>query len=146
MKMYRKKLNSLEELQREKIRLRYERRHLQAEDLNPLPEWGRNKISGAATSGLLGTLIALVSSDSKMQTALALGKPIWNALRKRRPKKRQIRYAAGLPREKSVAKKIITEIAVNYLIGKAVQLSVKGIRSFVKRKKKAKKLERMLYS
>ena len=145
MKMYRKQLNSLEELQREKIRLRYERKRLQAEDLNPLPEWGKNKISGAAKSGLLGTVIALVTSDSKMQTALALGKPILNALSKRKAKKRQIRYAAGLPREKSVAKKIITEIAVNYLIGKAVQLSVKGIRSLVKRKK-TRKLERMRYS
>ena len=145
MKMYRKKLSSLEELRREKIRLRYERRHLQPKDLNPFSEWGGSKMSAAAGSGLLGTILGFATSHSKWDTALAIGKPLLKALGRRRKRKQYVHYASVAPRKKSTAKRIITDIAVTYLIGKAVQLSVKGIRSFAKRKK-AKKLERMLYS
>lgn len=145
MKLYRKKLDSLEALKREKIRLKYELQHSKASDLNPLTELGRSKISNKAKSGLLGTIMALASSQSQWQTAMALGKPLLNLLSRRRAKAREIRYVSGLPRKKSFGKKIITDIAVSYIIGKAVQMSVHGIQLFLKRKK-AKKLDRMLYS
>ena len=143
MKLYRKKLDSLEALKREKIRLRYERMHTSVSDLNPLAEVGRSKISGAAQSGILGTLMELASSKSQMQTAMAIGKPLLNMMRKRKAKAREIRYAAGLPKKGSVVKKVVTEIVVTYIIGKAVQMSVHGIQLYLRRRKAKKIVSRI---
>src|SRR5689334_20338009 len=100
MKLYRKKLDSLEALKREKIRLRYERRHTKSSDLNPLAEVGRSKVSGAAKAGLLGTVMGLINSENYFQTAMVIGKPLLNMLRKRRNKARAAQYAAGMPHKK----------------------------------------------
>ena len=140
MKLYRKKLDSLEALKREKIRLRYKEMRTKESDLNPLTEIGRSKLSGSAKAGILGTLMELVSSKSQLQTALAIGKPVLKVLRKRRAKKQAIRYTSGLPKKKSVVKKVVTEIAVHYIIGKAVQMSVNGIRLYMRRRKAKKSL------
>lgn len=136
MKLYRKKLNSLEALKREKIRLRYERRHTKSSDLNPLAEVGRSKVSGAAKTGLLGTLMGLANSQNHFQTAITIGKPLLNMLRKHRNKAHEVRYAAGMPHKKSsFLKKMVKEIAVSYIIGKAVQMSAQGIRMYLRRRK-----------
>jgi hypothetical protein len=135
MKLYPKKLGSLEALKREKIRLRYERMHTKASDLNPIAEIGRSKISGSAKSGIMGTLMALMTSTSQMQTAIALGGPLLRMLGKRRAKARERRYAAGLPKKKSIVKKVFTEIAVAFIIGKAFQVSVEAVRLYRRRKR-----------
>lgn len=140
MKLYRKKLNSLEALKREKIRLRYERRHTKPSDLNPLAEVGRSKVSGAAKAGLLGTIMDLINSENQFQTAMVIGKPLLNMLRRRRNKARAFRHAAGMPGKKnSFLKKLVKDVAVSYIIGKAVQMSVRGAQMYMRRKK-AKKL------
>jgi len=144
MKLYPKKLDSLEALKREKIRLRYERRQTKSSDLNPLSELGRSKISGTAKSGLLSTVMDLASSQSQWQTAMAIGKPLLKMLRKHRSKKREIMQAAGLPPQKSFASKLISDIAVNYIIGKALQMSIHGVQLYMKRRK-AKKTVQLRY-
>jgi hypothetical protein len=138
MKLYPKKIGSLEALRREKIRLRYERLNTKASDLNPIAEIGRGRISGAAKSGILGTVMALMTSTSQMQTVLALGEPLLKLLGKRRAKARERRYAAGLPKKKSVIKKVFTEIAVAFIIGKAVQVSIEAVRLYRRRQKEKK--------
>jgi len=144
MKLYRKKLGSLEELKREKIRLRYERLHTKSSDLNPLAELGRGKVSGAAKAGILGTIMALVSAGSPLETAMAVGKPVLKMLRKRRSKARELRHAAGLSPKHSMFRKALTDIAVSYVIGKAVQMSVAGVRMYLHRRK-VKKVNKVMY-
>ena len=138
MKLYRKSLNSLEELKREKIRLRYERMHTRSSDLNPLSELGKSKINRSTQSGIMSTIMELVSSGSPLDTAMAVGKPLLSLMRKRRNRAREIRYAAGLPPKRSLVRKVLTDVAVSYIIGKAVQMSVAGIGMYLHRKKAAK--------
>ena len=142
MKLYRKRLDSLEALKREKIRLRYERRHTNVADLNPLSEMGRSKLSGSAKTGALGFLMELASSGSNLQTALTVSKPILQLLRKRKAKTHEISRAAGLPPKKSIVKKAITEIAVGYIIGKAIQMAVRGVQQYIRRRKAKKVLHK----
>lgn len=141
MKLYRKKLDSLEALKREKIRLRYERMHTKASDLNPLAEMGGKTGSTVATTGLLGTLAGLFAAKNNMQIAMAVGKPLLKALRKRHAKHEAAYVASALSYKKkksSLLKRLVTEIAVNYAIGKVVQLSVLSINALRKRRKLAK--------
>jgi hypothetical protein len=77
-------------------------------------------------------------STSQMQTVLALGEPLLKLLGKRRAKARERRYAAGLPKKKSVIKKVFTEIAVAFIIGKAVQVSIEAVRLYRRRQKEKK--------
>lgn len=138
MKLYSKKLNSLEELRREKIRLRYERRHTDTSDLFPISEIGGSKMSEKAKAGLFGTVIELFSARSDLQTAVALSRPILNMLRKSRAKKAALRAEMGLPKKKSFFKKVTMEIITTYLIGKAVQVGIHGVQLIIKRQKQAK--------
>ncbi len=138
MKLYAKKLDSLEALKREKIRLRYERRHSKASDLNPISEIGGNKSSGVAKTGLLATVLALASSRSQLDTFMTVGRPLWRMISKRRAKA-EARYAAAVQQKPSFAKRLITDVVVSYIIGKALQVSVQGLRVYLRRKN-AKKL------
>ena len=137
MKLYRKQLGSLEELKREKIRLKYARMHTKASDLNPLTEIGGSKVSGVAKAGLLGFAMELLSSKSNMQTALTLGKPLLKILGKSRARKRDIRKAAGIPQRDSLLKRVVKDIAVNYFIGKAMLMSVRALQLYMRRRKGA---------
>jgi hypothetical protein len=138
MKLYRKKLDSVEALKREKIRLRYERRHTNASDLNPLAEMGHTKVSSSAKEGLFGTLMELFSATNNLQLVAALGKPLLRAVKKRRAKSDALWLNMGKPKKKSFLKKIVTEIAVSYAIGKAVQMVFLGSRLLIKRRKAAR--------
>ena len=138
MKLYQKKLSSLEALKREKIRLRYERRHTNVDDLNPLAEIGGTKFSGKAKEGLFGTVMELFNSKSELQTALALSKPVFKMLRKRRAKKMALRAELGLPKKDSFLKKLAVEIIVGYATGKAVQMTIRGVQLLLKRRKAAR--------
>jgi hypothetical protein len=135
MKLYRKQLGSLEELKREKIRLKYARMHTKASDLNPLTEIGGSKVSGAAKAGVLGFAMELLSSKSNVQTALALSKPLLKILRSSRARKKEIRRAAGLPQKDSLVKRVVKDVAVNYFIGKALQMSVRAVQLYMRRRK-----------
>src|SRR4051812_36112538 len=124
MRLYRKKLDSLEALKREKIRLRYERKHTKATDLNPLAEVGGSKISGAAQAGMLGTLMKLFAAKNNLQLAMALSGPVLKAFKKRRSNKYERWAEEGRPRKKSFLKKLVADVAVSYIIGKAVQMTI----------------------
>jgi hypothetical protein len=140
MKLYRKQLNSLEALRREKIRLRFEQKHTKPDDLNPLSEIGIGKLPGIAKVGLLGFVAELLSSKSNVQTAFTLSKPLVKILKSRSAKKREMRRIAGLPEKESVIKKVVKEIAVNYFIGKAMQMAVRGIQLYMRRRKVSRTL------
>ncbi len=144
MKLYRKKLDSVEALKREKIRLRYERRHTKASDLNPLAKAGRSKVTAVAKEGLMGTVMELFSAKNNLQLALALAKPLFNTMRKRRASKRAlyeewnaVQYK-GKKRKPYFLKKLVQEIAVGYATGKAVLMTVRGIQLILRRRKFAK--------
>ncbi len=152
MKLYPKSLNSMEALKREKIRLRYERMHTHASDLNPLGagEGRKHKISGAAKEGMLGTVMELVGAKNNMQMAMAIGKPLFRMLRKRRAKaaRREGEYFAGsgnsrAAKKPSLLKKALADVAVSYLMGKALQLSIRGFQLYFRRRK-AKRIVRRL--
>jgi hypothetical protein len=143
MKLYSKKLNSMEELRREKIRLRYERRNTNTSDLFPVSEIGGSRLSDKAKSGLFGTMIELFSARNDLQTAMALSRPVMNMLRKRRNKKAALRAEMGLPKKKSFFKRLAMEVLVNYAIGKAVQVTIHGVQLIVKRQKQKKQKARL---
>jgi hypothetical protein len=138
MKLYRKKLDSVEALKREKIRLRYERRHTKSDDLNPLKEIGRGKVSGSAKEGFFGTAMELFNASSNIQMAWALAKPLMRAMGKRKKKKQALWEASGRPKKKSFIKKVVTEVATGYVIGKAVQMTVLGLQMLIRRRKIAR--------
>ena len=146
MKIYRKSLGSLEELKREKIRLRYERRHTNSADLNPLAELGRHKVSDKAKDGLMGMAMELFSAKSNMQTAMAIGKPLLKMLRQRSAKKQAARYAAGMPKKPSISRRVAVEVATGYLLGKGVQMAYRGVQMFIKRRKAARLKKKRLAS
>lgn len=123
MKLYNKKLNSLEQLHREKVLLRYRRRQTDKADLNPLTELGRGKVTPAAKEGLLGTVMQLAGAGSSLELAMALGKPLLGLLRKRKRMKTQPVYRDD-PKPSKV-KKVIQGIVLTFVIGKAVQMAVR---------------------
>ena len=140
MKLYRKKLDSLEALKREKIRLKYERMHSKTSDLNPLAEVGGNKMPGIAKVGVLGMAMELLNSKSHVHTAFTLSKPLLKMLRNRRAKKRAIQKAAGVPHKAYILTRAIKEVAVGYLTGKAVQMAVNGLKMYMRKRKTRKVL------
>jgi hypothetical protein len=135
MKLYRKKLDSVEALKREKIRLRYERRHTKTDDLNPLAEMGRSKVSGSARDGIVGTVVELFTASNNLQMAWAIARPVMKAMGKRRRKKQQMWEGAGHKKKKSFFKRLVVELAVGYAIGKAVQMTILGAKMFMQRRK-----------
>jgi hypothetical protein len=140
MKLYRKKLESVEALKREKIRLRYERRHTKTSDLNPLSEMGHGKVSRSAKDGIVGTVMELFTASNNLQMAFAVAKPILRAMGKSRRKKQAMWEGYGQPRKKkkSFLKRFVVEVAVGYIIGKAIQMTVLGAKMLLKRRKEAK--------
>ncbi len=146
MKLYRKKLSSIEELKREKIRLRYERRFTKASDLNPLAESGRSKVSASAKEGVMGSVMEMFSAKSDWQLALALAKPALKMLRSRRKTKQALfedweeaRKGVRKAKQKpSLLKKLVVEIAVGYAAGKALLMTVQGVRLLIRRRNAAK--------
>ena len=148
MKLYPKTLNSLEALKREKIRLRYERMHTRASDLNPLAGSDRTKkkISGTAKEGIIGTVMELAGAKNNLQMALAIGKPLLRMIGRRRAKlaDRRSEYFASMPgcrsaKKPSILRKVLADVAVSYLMGKAVQMSIRGLQLYF-RQRKAKRL------
>src|SRR5947209_5032556 len=110
MKLYSKQLNSVEELKREKIRLRYERKHTKASDLNPIAEIGmKRKGSDSAFGNFLGMAMSLLGSGSGAETAMKAAPLVFKLLGKRK------RKDDGKPR-KSLLKKAVTDVLVAYAI------------------------------
>lgn len=138
MKLYRKKLNSLEDLKRECIRLSYEKKQTSESDLLPSFNSGKaskkkqrkndddDDSSGNALSGIVTAAMGLMGGASPVQTALSLAGPAFKVLGKGKPKR--------------ILGSIAKDILVAYATGKAVQLGIKGVKWYL-RKRKAKKNE-----
>lgn len=136
MKAYRKELNSLEDLRRERIRLKAELKHSSSGDfLNPFSKTPGKKVTSRAKEGFWGTVGDLVSADSRLQTAIAVGKPLLKMLGKRR-KASGPNFIPARHRANSALVSIAKEIITGYLLGKSVQLSFRGIKALIRKNKK----------
>ena len=135
MKLYQKQLHSLEELRNEKRRLRKEIQESNNLDLNPLADFGKNNLGSIGKDGSFGWIFKLLGAKSEMDMLLSLGKPLLNLIGKK--KEKQAFASAPVSRPKSsMLTRLGKEILLGYLTGKALQLTVKGVRSFIKSRKK----------
>lgn len=127
MKLYPKKLNSLEELKREKQVLKYARKHSKPEgfmDINiPRPTKTEEK-----QSDYLSFVGDLLTSRNAGDMFLTVGLPLLKLV--------------GRKTEKSFLKTIVGEVFGGYLKWKVLQMGVRGVRLLVHmQKEKAKKKE-----
>lgn len=146
MKLYPRKLNSVEELKREQLRLKFEKLHTKASDLMPIKELSRGSKSAGTSNKLLNTALGLMNSKSSMQQAMLLAGPVLSLLRGKK-KSRKYRHSDDdndrHPKKKGFLKKAVTEIVVGYLIGKAVQVGVHAVRLLIRKRKHKKQRERI---
>jgi len=126
MKLYRKQLNSLEELKRERIRLKYERKHSNAQDLfsKSVKSHSDKEDSG---NGILPIILGLLGGGSMLQTVLTVGGPLLKMMAKGKPKR--------------IAGSLVKRIIITFIIGKGIQLAVKGISRYVKAGKEKKEMK-----
>lgn len=121
MKLYRRQLNSVEELRREKLRLEYEKLHTSREDFFPVREHGRP--DHKSTSNFMDFLGGLGTSKGPFQMWLTLAKPILRAINKKaKPQK--------------VLGNIAKEVLLGYAKWKVIEMAYRGIRSFIKRQQR----------
>lgn len=135
MKLYRKKLNSLEALKREQIRLRYERKGTRFSDLMPLTEVSDKKGKHKDKQGIVGSIMELATAKGDIQMAMALAKPLLKMLGRRKSKKRALREELNLPQKPSLLTRLFKEIAIGYLTGKAVLMIARCIRMWLKHRR-----------
>lgn len=135
MKLYRKKLNSIEELKRERLRLRYEQLSTKASDLNPIPEMGKKKKKKEEASsnfmGLAMSVIGAKSGPERLMKALPF-------LLKRLGKGKK-----GSGAGSGIVGKVAGDVITNYLIGKAITLTGGLLRQYI-RKRRSDAAERKL--
>jgi hypothetical protein len=143
MKLYRKTLTSLDELEREKIRLRYERKGTKSKHLLPDIGKARKKILGGgkrkgkdAVSGgnnLLGLAMGLLNGGSPLQTAISLAGPLMSLLSRKSSAPGTVN--SGGSATKRFMGRVVKDIVVSYVIGKGAQLLFKGAKAYMKSKK-----------
>jgi len=130
MKLYSKTLTSLDELEREKIRLRYERKGTKSKHLLPDLKKVKKKITGGgkksedSTGGLLNLALGLMKGGSPLQTAISLAGPVMGLISK---------GSKGAPRR--FLGKVVKDVVIAYAIGKGVQLAFKGMKAYSKAQK-----------
>lgn len=145
MNLYNKKLRNLEELEQEKRRLLREKKRLDKEPIismddvvSGISEGGAPAVGGIL-SGILPSVLPLVSSFS----GPLLGTVV-DILQKRfsrsKDRSESTASAGSQPEGKkgSVLTSVAKEVVGSYLMGKALQLSYKGLSLVVKQKKKKK--------
>lgn len=127
MKLYDKKLSSIDELKREQLRLQYERKHQDREPLFPVKEV--NQSDNGAGKNFFGFVMDMLGAESGLQRALTLSKPLLKILTKR---------------SKQPLKKLAIEVGSGYLKWKAIEMVLNGAKLFIKsQKKKHEQKERM---
>ena len=140
MAFYRKKLNSVEELKRETIRLNYRKKQISAEELMPkIPFLGGKsdgESSGSKGSGILNLALGLINAKGPLQMALAAVGPVMTMIGNRKKK-----VAPASPK-KSLPARLLKEIVVGYLVGKGMQLALKGIGKYLKKRRQTKAIEK----
>ncbi len=127
MKLYNKQLNSIEELRREKQKLKADLNSADKQGLFSLDDVlpGKNKNNGKADNDgggldIAGIATGLLSSLGNKDTLLSVGLPLLKV--------------AGNQLEKGVVKKILKEVGLGYIKWKAIELSIKGIKHLVDKK------------
>lgn len=127
MKLYNKQLNSIEELRREKQKLKADLQSadkqglFSLDDLLPGNSTSNSKADNNAEGvDIAGIATSLLSSLGSKNTLLSVGLPLLKV--------------AGNQLEKGVVKKILKEVGLGYIKWKAIELSVKGIKHMVDKK------------
>jgi hypothetical protein len=124
MRLYSKKLHSLEELKREKHVLKYAAKH--SDDTLNFNDLGKHtSTDDAAGAGMLGTLISAFGSKSMFNTVLAMAPPLLALVSKRSGRKK-----------KNPLESLAKEVIFGYVKWKAVQMAYRGVMLFVKSNKK----------
>ena len=140
MKFYRKKLNSVEELKRETIRLNYRKKQISAEELMPKIPFLGGKSDGEGGSnkgsGILNLALGLINAKGPLQMVLAAVGPVMTMIGNRKKKVTPETKKLSLPG------RLVKEIAVGYLVGKGIQLALKGIGKYLKSRRQTKAIEK----
>ena len=136
--LYRKKLNSIEELKREKIRLRYERMHTKTSDLNPIAEMGKKKKGGdVAASNFLSLALSLLSAKNSSERVMKIAPFLMKRLNKRKKSKDG---KAG----KSMIARLTGEVLTSYLVGKTILVSASLLTGYIKKRRVRAKEQKIL--
>lgn len=135
MKLYRKKLDSLEALKREQLRLRYESKKTSLEDLFPSPDLKSLGNLFRSQNGWLSMITELLSAKSEAQFITALAVPLLKAWNKNRSRKRREKEVPGAAPKPSFLKRALREILIGYVVGKAVMMGLSGLKALRKRRK-----------
>lgn len=133
MKIYPKRLNSLEELRREKQVLKYAAKHSKPDVLPEIKlKRGTKKVVEDAgldsPSDILSMLGDILTSRTFTDSALAWGLPLIKLV--------------GRKTEKSFLKTFAGEVLGGYLKWKMVQMGVRGVRLFLKMQQTKKEKEK----
>jgi hypothetical protein len=135
MRIYPKRLNSLEELRREKQVLKYAAKHSKPDVLPDLKlnlKPGAKKVAEDAgldsPSDILSMLGDILTSRTFTDSALAWGLPLIKLV--------------GRKTEKSFLKTFAGEVLGGYLKWKMVQMGVRGVRLFLKMQQTKKEKEK----
>ena len=138
MKLYRKKLNSVEELKREYIRLNYRKKQIDAADLVPDLGFlgGNDKERGSKNSGILEMAMSLINAKGPLQMALAVAGPLLGMIGKNK-KKAEPGYGP-----KKLLGKLLKEIVIGYVVGKGLQLAGRGLKAYLKKQRQQKSMQR----
>ena len=127
MKLYNKKLHSLEELRREKHVMRYAARH--TDEMLSFKDLGKDTSTDkAAGAGILGTMISAFGSKSLFNSVLAMAPPLLALISKRSGRKK-----------KNPIESLAKEVFLGYVKWKAIQMAYRGIMLAVGANKKDKK-------
>jgi hypothetical protein len=133
MKLYQKKLGGLEDLQHEKVKLLYQKRHL--DKLHEGNETDRDH-RRPGEAGILNSILSLAGGGNSAFNAVDIGSLLLKQLGKKRRKRREMAYeAAEFPKQKSTARKIVDDIFWSYVVGKAVRVSTGILKDSLKKKK-----------
>lgn len=127
MKIYHKKLNSLEELKREKHVLLYAKKHTASEDLFSPGQIMPKSASAPSgnTTNVMAIIGDLLTSKSATSMGLTLGVPLVKML--------------GLKASKSVLKPLVREVVGGYIKWKLIHFGIKIVRGAVQAKKESKR-------
>jgi len=146
MKLYNKKLRNLDELQKEKRRLRREKKELDSQELisvdSILASVGGVKGIG---SGILQQIMPLISSFSgpalELITKLFRKKKADTAPGTFQPYPTEPHTNSGKTQSKhrNVVRSVATEVLGSYIKWKAMELTYKGLSLIVKKRKKAER-------
>lgn len=122
MALYPKKLNSLEELRREKYALKYARHQVEDKDFFSVES---KDAGGVANASIIGTAMSLLTSPSLLHTIVTVAPSLINL--------------SGSKKAKSTfIQRVAKEIIGGYVKWKVIQMGLRGVNMFIKSRKSKK--------